>query len=506
MITHGFSFILLKIFKYIKFWFFLFFFHRAPIINKFFSYSCCDIAKMTPKIKRSNEPDSVALRSRYSKKVFFEYSPRESSFQIGYLGSDKSTIEGILRLRYTDDKPIFAKKITLSFIGKEFVRFAGTLEEGQDIVKEDDESEIYDNDDKEEGEESTNKVSTYKAKREFFASKIIIWRSQSKGHYEGVKYLDLPFKFKLPDNIPPSVIMGEGCGRIYYTLKAVISRRPIDPNSRNMKKMIKYVVPIVRYTITPEPKSIRWYRKEEGPAKQYVLDHDVSVARSTFGPGESVVIPIKLTFHEPQIYLKKIFVGLKEYHELRTEKYETLTKRYIVNEIVQADTIPISHGPDNEYSVEVNFNIPRERELVYDIDTTYITVSHKLKIKVYLGKAPDLHLSNFIKVERLVSEEEVFPPTPPTTSIAEVPKKELSLAHEPIAVKSKQDIYRRLSPFFPLFNKIQNSKKRISLQFHPIQIHVSDLENPNVIYNSRSLIISQLQFKNFQQNRIQSIK
>lgn len=448
---------------------------------------------MTPKIKRSNELVSIAPRSRYSKKVFFEYSPGESSFQLGYLGPDKSTIEGILRLRYTDDKPIFAKKITLSFVGKEFVRFAGTLEKGQDILKEDDESEVYDE------KASTTKITTHKAKREFFASKITIWRSQSKGHYESVKYLDLPFKFNLPDNIPPSVIMDEGCGRVYYTLKAIISRRSIDPNSRNTKKMIKYLVPVVRHTITPEPQSIHWIKKEEGPAKQYVLEHDVSVARSIFGPGEFVVIPIKLTFHEPQVYLKKIFVGLKEYHELRTEKYETLTKRYIVKEIVQADAIPISQGPDNECFVEVKLNMPHERKLVYDINTTYITVSHKLKIKICLGKAPDLKLSNFVSIEKLVSEKEVFPPTPPTIS------QEVVVTHEPIMIKPKRDSYRRLSPFFPLFNKIQNGKKRISLQFQPIQIHITDSEHPNVIYNSRSLIISQLQFKDCQQNNINSI-
>ncbi|CAB4392135.1 unnamed protein product [Rhizophagus irregularis] len=448
---------------------------------------------MSPKIKRTNELVSVAPRSKYSRKVFFEYSPEETSFQLGYLGPDKSTIEGTLRLRYTDDKPIFAKKITLSFVGKEFVRFAGILEKGQDILREDDESEVYDE------QASTTKITTHKAKREFFASKIIIWRSQSKGHYEGVKHLDLPFKFKLPDNIPPSTIMDEGSGRIYYTLKAVISRRSIDPNSRNTKKTIKYLVPVVRYTITPEPKSIHWIKKEGGPTKQYVLDHDVSVARSIFGPGEFVVIPIKLTFNEPQVYLKKIFVGLKEYHELRTDKYETLTKRYVVKEIVEADTIPISQGPDNECFVEVKLNMPNERKLLYDIDTTYITVSHKLKIKICLGKAPDLNLSNFVRIEKLVSEEEVFPPTPPTIS------QEVVVAHEPIVVKPKRDSYRRLSPFFPLFNKIQNGKKRISLQFQPIQIHVTDSENPNVIYNSRSLFIPQLQFKSYQQSNINSI-
>ncbi|RIA93862.1 hypothetical protein C1645_761472, partial [Glomus cerebriforme] len=193
--------------------------------------------------------------SKYSKKVFFEYTPGNTSFQLGYLGVNNSTIEGILRLKYTEDKPIFAKKIVLSFTGKEVVNFAGTLEEGQDIIKDDDESE-FDNE-----EVSTTSISTHKAKRKFFSSSIIIWKSQSKGHYEGVKNLDLPFKLDLPNNLPPSVLVNRGCGRIYYMLKAVISRTPIDPNSRNKKKIIKYVIPIVRYTITPQPEPHVYLKK-----------------------------------------------------------------------------------------------------------------------------------------------------------------------------------------------------------------------------------------------------
>uniref|UniRef100_A0A1D1YU92 Arrestin domain-containing protein C584.15c n=1 Tax=Anthurium amnicola TaxID=1678845 RepID=A0A1D1YU92_9ARAE len=446
---------------------------------------------MSPKIKRSRGLVSVAPHSKYSRKVFFEYSPGETSFQLGYLGSDKSTVEGILRLRYTEDKPIFAKKITISFTGKEFVQFAGTLEEGQDIG-EDDESEYN------EEEVSTTTISTHTAKRKFFNNDITIWRSQSKGHYEGIKYLDLPFKFNLPDNLPPSVTIDGGCGRIYYVLKAVISRRPIDPNSRKIAKMIKYVIPVVRYTITPHPKPIYWFKKGEGPAKHHVLDHDVSVTRSTFNPGESVVVPIKLTFREPQIYLKKIFVGLKEYHELRTEKYVTLTKGYVTEETIKASTIPISHGPDNEYFVEVKFNVPSERGIIYDVDTAYLSVSHKLKVKVQLGKAPDLHLSNFVKIEKIVSKEEVFPSPPLTINIPQ----EVITVHEPIVVKSKRESYRRLSPFFPLFNKVQNgdiSTKKFP--FQQLQVHITDSKNPSMIYNSRSLLIPSSQIKQSQQNK-----
>src|SRR6266542_1336624 len=100
---------------------------------------------MSPKVEQSYEKDVLAPfapRSIFSKKVFLTYSPEKTSFQTGYLGADKSTVEGVFNLRYTDSKPIFAKKITLSFVGKEYAFFAGTLVEGQEEIKEDDKSEF----------------------------------------------------------------------------------------------------------------------------------------------------------------------------------------------------------------------------------------------------------------------------------------------------------------------------------------------------------------------------
>ncbi|CAG8556679.1 15343_t:CDS:2 [Funneliformis mosseae] len=385
--------------------------------------------------------------SRNSKRAFLTYAPGKASFQVGYLGADKSTIEGVLQLKYDEEKPLFAKKITLSFVGKEYVFFAGIEDE--------------------------LKISTHTAKRKFFCNNITIWRSQSKGQYEAIKSLDLPFKFKLPENLPPSITMDKGCGRLYYMLRAVISRRRMDPNSRIKKKVVKVVVPITRYTITPQPEPSRWFIKEDGPAKPHVFGYDVSLAQSTCGPGETIVVPVKLYFHEPQVYFKKLFVGIKEYHELRTDEYETSTKKYLVEETVLANDLPISSGPDNECFIEIKLHIPFARQLVYTLDSTYLSVYHKLKVKVGLGNAPDINISKFVKILNLVSEE------------------------EPIMVKPKRDPQRRLTPFYPLFNKIQNrdrAVKKLSAQLQ-LQLQISNSKNANMIYNSRSLFVPTLQAK-----------
>ncbi|CAI2176867.1 19971_t:CDS:2 [Funneliformis geosporum] len=385
---------------------------------------------MSPKFEQSDGkdvPSPFTPYSRNSKKAFLTYSPGKTSFQVGYLGADESTIEGVLQLKYTEEKPIFAKKISLSFVGKEYVFFAGSLEEGQDdIIKEDDESAYFEDEDE-------SRISTHTAKRKFFYNNITIWRSQSKGQYDAIKSLDLPFKFKLPDILPPSISMDKGCGRLYYMLKAVISRRHMNPNSSIKKKVIKVVVPITRYTITPQPEPSRWFIKEDGPAKPHAFGYDVSLTQTTFGPGESIVVPVKLTFHEPQVYFKKLFVGIKEYHELRSDNYETSTKKYIVEETVHANDLPILSGQDNEYFIEVKLNTPSARHLVYSLDSTYLSVYHKLKVKIDLVKK----------------------------------------------------------------YKIQNrdrAVKKLSAQFQ-LQLQITDSKNPNMIYNSRSLFVPTFQTK-----------
>ncbi|KAF0548115.1 hypothetical protein F8M41_026493 [Gigaspora margarita] len=420
-------------------------------------------------------------RSTNSKKVFFAFSPGESSFQRGYFGAHPNVyLTGVLHIRYTNKKPIFARKVEVSFVGKESVFFAGTLEEGQKI-KEDDDDDFSDDD------VSTETLSTHSAKRTIFSSSTCLWRSQSKGSYEGVTELDLPFRFKLPENLPPSLYMDKGCGRIYYMLKAKISRRPIDPDSRNYEKKIKIFCPIVRYTVIPPQAPSRWLVKQEGPALPHAVGYDVSLNNSTFGSGLSYVVPIKLTFHEPQIYLKKIFVGIKEYHELRTDKYETATKRYIVEETINAENIISTSNSENEYSLDVKLSIPSSRNLVYSVDSTYITVSHKIKVKFHLGKAPNIKLSKFINIKNMVSAKEFSRESLKVETPAMIQQK---LPFKVDIVKNKNSnahISKRLSPFLPMFNKIHiidpKSQKQISMQQ---LLHLTDYENPNTVYNSRS--------------------
>ncbi|RIA95243.1 hypothetical protein C1645_499664 [Glomus cerebriforme] len=437
---------------------------------------------------------------KLSRKAFFSYLPGKESFQQGYLGVDKATISGIFQLRYPDDKPVFAKKIQLSFVGKEYVFFAGALNEENENKKDDfdgNDSEDEDDNQFEEDEEvDTTEISTYTAKRRIFGSSIVIWRSKNKGQYEELKMLDLPFKFTLPSNLPGSFTMNNGCGRIYYMLKAIISRQPtID--SKNRKKMIKLLVPIVRYTITPPPSPSRWLIKQEGPANPNIVSYDVSLANTTLGPGNSISVPIKLQFHEPKVYLKSIFVGLKEYHELRTNKYETSLKKYIVEELIDANNLPTSafNEDNNEYFVDVKLNIPFSTHLLYSVDSTYLSVNHKLKIRIRIGKAPDIHFSKIVKIENIVTKNEVFPPPPPkidnpiTKSTPRQNVVKQTPAHSNSTLKpSPKKNSRRLSAFFPLFNKIHVldpvAQKRISMQHMQ---NMNGSKSPDLVYNSRSL-------------------
>ncbi|CAG8670958.1 17310_t:CDS:1 [Acaulospora morrowiae] len=426
--------------------------------------------------------------SKNSRKVFFSFSNGATSFQQGCLGAQQATISGVLNIRYTDEKPIFAKKIEISFVGKEYAFFRGTVLEDK---KTNDEEEISDDEISDDEIAENDTFSAHSAKRKIFEASVCIWKSQSKGSYEGVKFLDLPFKFQLPDNLPPSICMDRGWGRIYYMLKAVISRQPINPDSNKRSKMIKMIVPVVRYTVTPSPTPSRWLAKEEGPVVARSVCYDVSLDRETFGPGGTVTVPVKLYFRESQVYLKSIFVGIKEYHELRTNKYETTMKGYIAENTVKADAIPITDGPNNEISMNITFDMPRAKDLVYDVETTYLSVTHKFKAKIKLGGAPDIHLSKVIKVENTMSREEMF-----TSPLSEVKVLEIVKPHKPIAISQPLDKLakldkksKRMSPFLPFFGKIHVldpvTQKRISIQL----LQIVDSKNPNLVYNSRSLAV-----------------
>jgi len=453
----------------------------------------------------NNKKEPKIPYSKSSKRAFFTFSPGETSFQQGYLGADEATVSGIFQLRYTDDEPIFAKKIQISFVGKEYVFFAGTLKEGQNENKINENENEYDSDEDERLEEedddeaNTKPLSIHTAKRSIFSTSIVIWRSQNKGQYEELKSLDLPFKFKLPSNLPNSFVMDKGCGRIYYMLKAIISRQP-SIESNNRKKKIKILVPIVHYTITPPPSPFCWLIEQEGFANPHIASYDISLNQTTFGPGNSIIVPIRLHFHESKVYLKNIFVGLKEYHEFRTNKYETSTKKYLVEESIEANNLPMmaSNEDNNKYSVEVKLNIPTSTQLVYSVNSTYLTVQHRIKIKIRLGKAPDINLSELVQIKEIVTKDEVFPPLPPpkiddpivesTTSQQQKVSKVPQRKNIPDSPKStKKHANRRLSPFFPLFKRIRELdpmvQKSISMQL----FNLNNPENPNPIYNSRSL-------------------
>ncbi|RHZ79837.1 hypothetical protein Glove_140g142 [Diversispora epigaea] len=60
--------------------------------------------------KSSDDSAPKSPISKLSRKAFFSYSPDENSFQLGHLGANQSIISGVLHIRYTDEKPIFAKK------------------------------------------------------------------------------------------------------------------------------------------------------------------------------------------------------------------------------------------------------------------------------------------------------------------------------------------------------------------------------------------------------------
>ena len=96
------------------------------------------------------------------------------------------------------------------------------------------------------------------------------------------------------------------------------------------------------------------------------------------------------------------------------------------------------------------------------------------------------HLSKIVKIDKIVTIDEVFPPSPKidipiTKATTPHPQK---AAPNPASNLTPKKSGRRLTPFFPLFKKIHlldpAVQKRISIQ-------IFNMNDPSLTYNSRTI-------------------
>ncbi|CAG8462439.1 9353_t:CDS:2 [Ambispora gerdemannii] len=290
---------------------------------------------------------------KHNYKAYFTFEPGYQTFQQGYLGVCRSFIAGAFHLRFTNGSPLPVKEIRLSFVGMERVKWR---------------------------EEAGALQTTYKAEKQLVYLTSCIWSSNnnsgSNKEYESVTTLDLPFHFALPGDLPASMELPKGRGKISYTLKVVISRQPKILRFRASKKQyVEVNCPIIRYYPSRLPDPTRWVQCDDKRAVARGVGYDVSLEQTTFRPEGMIIIPLRLVFHKSQAYLKKLTVGIKEYRECRAADGKFKQKKYIMETKFTGDQVPELPGQTNQRFTIIKTFVPTKDKIFYSLDTDHISIA-----------------------------------------------------------------------------------------------------------------------------------
>ncbi|CAG8481233.1 6635_t:CDS:1 [Funneliformis caledonium] len=310
--------------------------------------------------------------------AYFSYQLGRETFQQGYLGiTSNVSIVGLLNLRFPAQQPLYAKQIQIHFLGTECVQIQGT---GPKVL-------VYD----------TNPICTVT---------IELWKSPDDKYHQ-IHDMDLPFEIPLPIDIPSSMSIDKGRGKIEYCLQAIISKRS---NFRGSEKIIQCAYDVNRYILPPLPEPRQWIK--EDPMKQGIK-YEISLNNNVFGPRCPIVVRMKLTFYDPRVSLENIVIGLREYTVIADQSEFDIKKKskYKLKTILKGRQISMtSESQYSECTTDIQFTIPEDcvGKLTWSHESFNIAVFHKLKIKVKFGlfSKYNFNLDVPVKIVNMLSVEE----------------------------------------------------------------------------------------------------
>ncbi|CAG8687339.1 10592_t:CDS:1 [Funneliformis caledonium] len=324
---------------------------------------------------------SQTLYKEFNPTAYFSYQPGRKSFQQGYLGiTNNVSIVGSLHIRNPANQPLYAKRIQISFLGTEYIQL----------------------------QETGPKVLTYSTNS---ICKIIIelWTSPNDDYYE-IHDMDLPFEIPLPLDLPSSLTLNKERGKIQYSLRAIISKKPSIKHFRGSTKIIQCAYTVDRYTLPPLPLPVPKQWTKESPMKRGI-GYEILLNNTVFGPRYPIVVRLKLTFYDTLVSLEDIVVGLKEYTFIGTPSDSKNKSKYIGRKFVKGKQIPMtSESQYSQFITDVKFSIPEDciGKLSWSTEGLNIKVTHKVKIKVKFGlfSKYNINLEAPVKILNMLSVEE----------------------------------------------------------------------------------------------------
>ncbi|CAG8579231.1 5721_t:CDS:2 [Paraglomus brasilianum] len=324
----------------------------------------------------------ISAYANYTPKVTFSYLAGHASFQTGYFGvEDTATVSGMLNLRFPDNDPCLAKSIVISLIGEERIRWTEKTPDVETPTKSTSRKRS----------ESTNRM----ASNVFCNQSICVWQTCLVG-YEEIRSLDIPFSFNLPTDLPASLYLDDVQARIKEVEVGLwLTKYAEEPAVLDDDRSAQ------SWSVA-EPNSeipIRWSSWNDAAAIQRGLGWEITLNKTLFGPDNHIMVSVKLLFMDPRVKVESISFGLQEIRTCHIDDDQIVnkSKKYIRHERVRGEDIAILPGPDKEGFVV--FVTPTDG-VTFDVNTMYITVKHKVKIRIdfsqYAAIEKDIVIRNFI--------------------------------------------------------------------------------------------------------------
>ncbi|CAG8694096.1 6068_t:CDS:2, partial [Dentiscutata heterogama] len=296
---------------------------------------------------KNRPPASAYIKS--SKSVSFSYASDNSSFQLGILGDSDSYLVGTLHLNY--GKQYQVRNIVLNLKGIE-------------------------------------KTIWYKAqartKALYTGEQVVVDHSQEiwKSDDKVVLNLDVPFKIKLPYNLPETITTE--LGTVNYVLRATINRKGGLMSSST--QIVEIQCPLKR-TLTLDNSNLTPY-KLRGESRSGVDYSFILPPNKNFNLGTYVTIPIRMKFVRPGVSVERIELALKCCMDFRcSNPNETRhVKENVVSLAIPRQEIR-APNLDGEYTHTVNLFIPRSVQPTYS--GRFISITHQFYIKFCLWGAND---------------------------------------------------------------------------------------------------------------------
>ncbi|CAG8750408.1 8729_t:CDS:1, partial [Cetraspora pellucida] len=343
----------------------------------------------------------------------------DQTFQQGYLGVQPSTIQGNFHLRYKKTKPLLAYSVDIFFKGKIMVEW----NDGQNIHS--GFKTLFEYGARVWSAESIqhHKLSAIKTTR---GNLMTILTPQTADHeqikmkrFGEITNLDLPFEFLIPNNAFSSITSINSLsavGKISYYIKAVISRH-IPPYKflQKSSKVVEIRCPIMRWNLplNTAPQPVTLTKSNDS------LECQITFRQTTFKKGSLILVPIKLVIHDPKIFIKKIFVELRECHLLKVKRQDQIVERSIITSKVPNENLLRIPDTENEYSIEMkldtslidskhplNVSMSNDTPPLTRYSDVDIEVSHKIIVKIFVRNAQDLILVKAINIVNAINEKE----------------------------------------------------------------------------------------------------